>query len=126
MNPKFPSGRIALLYERARRLRTEMTPAERIIWKQLRNRRVGGFKSRRQRRNDGDIADSVVPALRLVIEPDGDSHMGKQDRDAHRQAYIESHDLRVIRFWNSEVYDELEWVLDSIAWVLDSQSEAAV
>jgi very-short-patch-repair endonuclease len=107
MPAKYPTGRIPLLYERARRLRKEMTPAERILWTQLRNRRFAGFKFRRQQPIDYYIADFFCASARVVIELDGDSHLGKEDRDACRQAYIASHDLRVIRFWNSEVYDEL-------------------
>ena len=103
----------------ARALRTEMTPAERIIWRKLRNRRFAGAKFRRQHPIDWYVADFFCASARLVIELDGDSHMGKEERDARRQAYIESHDLRVIRFWNFEVYDELEWVLDCIALALD-------
>jgi very-short-patch-repair endonuclease len=123
MNPKYPTGRIPIIYGRARQLRKEMTPAERIIWKHVRNRRLGGHKFRRQQPIDYYIPDFFCPAARLVIEIDGDSHMGREERDAHRQAYIESHDLRVIRFWNSEVYDEPEWVLDCIALVLGSPDE---
>ena len=109
--------RVPVLY--ARRLRTEMTPAERILWRKLRNRRFASAKFRRQQPLDRYIADFFCAAARLVIELDGDSHMGKEERDALRQAYIESNDLRVIRFWNFEVYDELEWVLDSITHALD-------
>lgn len=122
MNPTYPSARIPLIYERARQLRKEMTPAERILWTHLRNRRFAGFKFRRQQPIDHYIADFFCASARVVIELDGDTHMGKEERDAQRQASIESHDLRVIRFWNSEVYDELEWVLDAIAAVLESRT----
>ncbi len=124
MDPRYPTGHVPVIYERARRLRREPTPAERILWKELRNRRFGGLKFRRQQPIDCYIADFFCATARVVIELDGDSHMGKAERDALRQAYIESHDLRVVRFWNSEVYDELEWVLDSIAWVMGERSEA--
>ena len=113
------STRIPLLYARARRLRKDMPRAEGILWRELRNRRFAGAKFRRQQPLDWYVADFFCAAARLVIELDGDSHMGQEDRDAHRQVYIESHGLRVIRFWNFEVYDELEWVLDSIGYALD-------
>ena len=113
------STRIPLLYTRARRLRKDMPRAEGILWRELRNRRFAGAKFRRQQPIDWYVADFFCAAARLVIELDGDSHMGQEDRDAHRQVYIESHGLRVIRFWNFEVYDELEWVLDSIGYALD-------
>ncbi|AMV26921.1 hypothetical protein VT84_21145 [Gemmata sp. SH-PL17] len=113
------STRIPLLYARARRLRGDMNSAERILWNELRNRRFARAKFRRQQPLDWYVADFFCAASRLVIELDGDSHMGKEDRDAVRQLYIESHGIRVIRFWNSEVYCELGWVLDCIALALD-------
>jgi very-short-patch-repair endonuclease len=109
--------RVPVLYPR--QLRAEMTPAERILWRKLRNRRFADAKFRRQQPLDWYIADFFCAAARLVIELDGDSHMGKEERDARRQAYIESHNLRVTRFWNFEVYDDLDWVLDCIGRALD-------
>lgn len=98
-----------------------MTPAERILWTHLRNRRFAGFKFRRQQPIDHYIADFFCPSARVAIELDGDSHMGKDERDIARQAYIESHEIRVVRFWNTEVYGELEWDIDSIGWVQADQ-----
>jgi very-short-patch-repair endonuclease len=109
--------RIPVLY--ARQLRAEMTPAERIMWKKLRNRRFAEAKFRRQQPIDWYIADFFCAEARLVLELDGESHMGKEERDANRQVYIESHGLRVMRFWNFEVYEELPWVLDCIGFALD-------
>lgn len=75
-------ARVPVLY--ARRLRAEMTPAERIVWRKLRNRRFGHAKFRRQQPLDCYVADFFCAAARLVIELDGDSHMGKEERDAIR------------------------------------------
>lgn len=108
----------------ARRLRHDMTPAEVIVWRELRNRRFGGVKFRRQQPLDRYIADFFCAEARLVIELDGDSHVGKEERDARRQEYIESRGIHVIRFWNCEVYDELPWVLDCISRALDAAFEA--
>lgn len=98
-----------------------MTPAEQLLWRELRNRRFGNVKFRRQQPLDWYIADFFCATARLVIELDGDSHMGQEERDARRQVYIESHDIRVIRFWNFEVHENLSWVLDSIGHALDGQ-----
>ena len=114
MRQQHPIGLVPILYERARRLRREMTPAEAILWRNLRNRRFGGVKFRRQHPIDWYIADFFCAEARLIPELDGESHLGKEERDSQRQAYIESHNLRIVRFWNSEVYDELEWVLHCI------------
>ena len=109
------------LQDRAKQLRRDMTPAEAILWKWLRAKRFSGFKFRRQQPLDYFIADFFCPAARLVIELDGDSHIGKEERDARRQRYIESQYLTVLRFWNVEVYDDPEMVLDTI-WAQLEQS----
>jgi very-short-patch-repair endonuclease len=103
-----------VLYDRARQLRRDMTPAEVMLWKQVRDRRFAGFKFRRQQPLDFYIADFFCPTARLVVELDGDSHVGKEERDARRQRFIESQNMTVLRFWNVEVYDDLEMVLDTI------------
>jgi very-short-patch-repair endonuclease len=86
------------LYGTARRLRREMTPAEKVLWKHLRNRRFAGFKFRRQQPVDYYVVDFFAPAVWLVVELDGESHVGKDVHDAKRQAYLESQGLRVVRF----------------------------
>lgn len=116
--------RVPVLYARARELRAAMTRAECILWRELRNRRFGSVKFRRQQPLDWYIADFFCASARLVIELDGDTHMGREERDSQRTGYIESHDLRVIRFWNFEVYDHLNWVLDCIGHALDEQLKA--
>jgi hypothetical protein len=62
------------MLERARRLRREMTPQERILWHQLRDRRLNGAKCRKQMWLAGYIADFACPEARLVIEADGSQH----------------------------------------------------
>jgi len=105
------------LYAATKRLRRELTPAEKVLWKHLGNRRFAGFKFRRQQPVDYYVADFFCPAARLVVELDGESHVGKDVHDARRQAYLEAQGLRVVRFWNTAVYDDLEMVLQVI-WEL--------
>ncbi len=116
MPSKQPSHRAHKLKGVARALRREMTPAEAILWLYLRDRRFDGFKFRRQQPVDHYVVDFFCPAARLVVELDGESHVGKEPHDAVRQAYLESQGLRVLRFWNHEVYEDKEAVLDTI-WV---------
>jgi very-short-patch-repair endonuclease len=92
-------------YRRARELRREMTPAERIVWKQLRDRRFAGFKFRRQQPIGPYIVDFFCASRRLVVELDGETHLGKEVNDQIRQGYLERQGLRVLRFWNTEVYE---------------------
>ena len=68
MKRKYPTGIVPVLYERARQLRRDMTPAESILWKHLRNRRFGGSKFRRQQPIDWYIADFFCAEARLIVE----------------------------------------------------------
>ncbi|MBA4228411.1 MAG: hypothetical protein C0456_17505 [Hyphomonas sp.] len=102
--------------KRARRLRREATFPERLLWNKLRNGQLAGLKFRRQHPVGPYIADFACFDLKLLIELDGDTH--GQDaqikRDASRTAYLEREGWRVIRFWNVDVMDSLEGVLQQI------------
>ena len=100
-----------------------MTPAEAILWKHVRAKRFDGFKFRRQQPIGPFIADFVCPSARVIIELDGDSHTGQEVKDANRQAGLERLGYRVLRFWNHDVYDDLEMVLDNIWFACDAGSK---
>src|SRR4051794_24074383 len=91
---------------RARALRRDSTPAEQILWRELRNRRFVGFKFRRQQSIGPFIADFYCAASALIIELDGESHLGKEQPDKDRQDWFEAQGFKVLRFWNNEVYDD--------------------
>src|SRR5947209_8061778 len=78
------------LIAHARRLRRELTPTEKLLWYQLRGRRFGGYRFRRQHIIDPYIADFYCADATLVIELDGETHLGKEEQDRCRQAYLES------------------------------------
>lgn len=99
---------------RARELRKNMTDAERWLWQQLRNRDLSGFKFRRQRPVGPYIVDLVCLEKRIVIEIDGGQHVEKADHDEKRSQYLREKGLEVIRFWNHEVLQNGEAVLESI------------
>jgi very-short-patch-repair endonuclease len=100
--------------ERARELRREMTPAEKILWAQLRNRDLAGFKFRRQHPLERFIVDFYCAACRLIVEIDGDIHDLQQERDAVRTEALEAQGYRIIRFRNEQVLNHLETVLAAI------------
>jgi very-short-patch-repair endonuclease len=102
------------LKQRSRELRKESTPAESILWKHLRSRRFASFKFRRQYIVGPFIADFYCASRALVIELDGETHLGRGDDDQSRQAYLERQGLKVLRFWNNMIYDELDSVLECI------------
>ena len=100
--------------DRARELRRNITPAEAVLWRHIRGRRFQGWKCRRQHVIGPYIADFYCAKRRLVLELDGDTHVGVEVRDLARQQFIERYGHTVLRFWNSQVFDELDVVLDAI------------
>jgi very-short-patch-repair endonuclease len=100
--------------ERARELRREMTPTEKRLWSHLRGRRFAGFKFRRQTPISGYIADFYCTAARLILELDGESHVGKEPRDEKRREATEAKGFKVLRIWDTHIYDDLDAVLELI------------
>jgi very-short-patch-repair endonuclease len=99
---------------RARQLRKDSTIPERLLWGQLRARRLAGLKFHRQRPFDRYVLDFYCEEHKLAIELDGDSHIGQALRDLERQRFIEGQGVRVLRFGNDEVIREMDSVLAAI------------
>ena len=110
---------------RAKELRKQATPAEKILWEQLRGRRLLGLKFRRQHPLGTYIVDFYCPAQRLVVEIDGEIHRYQADQDQARTQEFEDYGFSVIRFWNHEVEQNLDAVLDTIAENCDLPSPKA-
>lgn len=98
----------------ARQLRKNMTDAERHLWQRLRGKQLSGVKFRRQQSIGKYIVDFVSFERRLVIELDGGQHATQADYDAERSAFLQKQDYCVLRFWNHEVLQQTEAVLESI------------
>jgi very-short-patch-repair endonuclease len=96
----------------ARTLRRQQTDAEAKLWSHLRNRRLGGFKFRRQATVGFHVADFLCPAKRLIVELDGGQH--SEEADARRTARLEALGYRIIRFWNGDVLGNTDGVLQMI------------
>ncbi|MCG8428671.1 MAG: endonuclease domain-containing protein, partial [Chromatiales bacterium] len=106
------------LLSRARTLRRQSSKAESALWRQLRGRRLNGYKFRRQVVIEPYIVDFVCLEAKLIIEADGGQHADQQEYDARRTAKLEAMGYTVIRFWNHEILGELDSVLERIALVL--------
>ena len=106
------------LRDRARRLRREMTDAERRLWSRLRKRQVLECQFRRQFQLGGYIVDFVCLERRLIVEVDGGQHAEQEAYDAARTDWLEEQDYRVLRFWNDAVLTETDAVIASIAEAL--------
>ncbi len=100
--------------DRARQLRRELTPAESILWKHLRNRAFTRFKFRRQHPIGPFFVDLGCHECKVIIEVDGETHLGQEANDARRTNYLQEQGWLVLRFWNTEVYHELDAVLEAI------------
>ncbi len=102
--------------EHARKLRKKQTDAERKLWSRLRNRQLGGWKFKRQVPKGPYIVDFICAEARLIIELDGDQHVHEAAiaHDAKRTKYLQESGYRVLRFWNKEIYDNLEGALEAI------------
>ena len=110
--------------ELRKKLRNNPTLAERILWHSLRNRRLLGFKFRRQAGIGRYIADFYCPKAKLVIEIDGESHLPHEAKvyDSIRTDFINELGLRVLRFSNDEVLYENSNVLKNIVQFLNPSS----
>jgi very-short-patch-repair endonuclease len=106
--PPLPTRTLAY----SRRLRREMTDAERKLWQYLRAGRFDGIKFRRQHPIPPYIADFCCVSARLIIELDGSQH--SNEVDAARVRYLESQGWRILRFWDNDALIQTEAVLDVI------------
>ena len=101
-----------------KRLRTFMTDAEQKLWRALRSRGAGA-KFRRQAPLGPYIVDFVCFEARLIVEVDGGQHADNQS-DAERDRYFTEQGYRVLRFWNNDVFKNLEGVLIRITEFVDA------
>jgi very-short-patch-repair endonuclease len=98
----------------ARRLRRHQTDAERLLWFRLRDRRLAGWKFKRQVPIDRFIVNFFCPEAKLILVLDGGQHEGESARDANRAAILESMGYLVMRFWNNDVTRNIDGVLQEI------------
>jgi very-short-patch-repair endonuclease len=106
--------------DRARGLRRNMTDAEHLLWRHLRNRHFSGWKFRRQHQIDRYIVDFVCPNSFLIVELDGGQHAERVASDANRTRRLEAMGYRVLRFWNNDVLMNIDAVLVVILEALAS------
>lgn len=97
-------------------LRNNMPKAEIFLWSKLKGRGLSGFKFRRQYGVDKFVLDFYCPELKLAIEVDGDSHFrgGAKESDMERQKIIESYGIVFLRFTNTDIYENMNAVLERI------------
>jgi len=97
----------------SKELRKNMTEAEKLLWKRLRNYQLKGFKFRRQEPIGKYVADFVCFEKKIVIELDGSQHI-KSQKDQIRDKWLQSQGFKVLRFWDNEVFENIDGVLQVI------------
>ncbi|HZX92052.1 MAG TPA: DUF559 domain-containing protein [Rudaea sp.] len=105
-----------------RRLRNSPTDAEHRLWQRLRGRQIEDCKFRRQHPYCDFILDFVCLERQTVVELDGSQHAGANDSDAARTLVLESDGFTVLRFWNNEVFENIEGVLEAIRLCPESRA----
>ena len=111
--------------ERARVFRKEMTPAESRLWQAIRRQQLEGARFRRQQIIDGFIVDFYCPASALVVEVDGAAHDEQQEYDVARDQLLAARGIRIVRFSNNAVLNDLDRVLGRIRAAVHENPEAA-
>jgi very-short-patch-repair endonuclease len=117
MEDNLHKGADPRLFHFARMNRQVQTEAEVILWRCLRNRNLGGFKFRRQHPIADFIADFFCLECNLVVEVDGDYHNEREQKqyDEGRAYELGELNIKVIRFTNREVFENLDFVLKEIS-----------
>ena len=113
-------GAEARTFEAARMLRKNMTLAELILWKKLRDRTIFKTKFRRQHPINFFIADFYAHEYKLVIEIDGEIHNNQEiiEYDSGRTAELEKLGIKVLRFSNDQVIYKMDSVINRILIVI--------
>ena len=97
----------------ARKLRSNMSLPEILLWNQLKGKKLG-YDFHRQKPIDNYIVDFFCPKLKLIIEVDGKVHIDKGEDDIKRQSKLESFGLKVLRFKASDIMKNLNYVIEAI------------
>jgi very-short-patch-repair endonuclease len=98
----------------AKKLRKEMTNAERALWRQLRAKQFEDLKFRRQQPISDYIVDFVCFEKKLIIEVDGGQHVENEESDRERTKWLAERGYQVIRFWNHDVLRNCTGVMERI------------
>lgn len=98
----------------AKTLRKNQTDTEKYLWHSLRDRQLGGFKFRRQHAIANYIVDFVCLEQKLIVELDGGQHSEQQHYDDERTRVLNAQGFKLLRFWNNEIFENLDGVLSVI------------
>ena len=106
------------VFAHAKELRRELTPIEKRLWARLRAHRMKGVHFRVQHAIGNYVVDFCAARKKLIIELDGSQHLEQTEYDAERTRFLESKGYKVIRFWNNDVSNNMDAVLNVIWEIL--------
>jgi very-short-patch-repair endonuclease len=113
--PKMFFGAVASVFENAKDMRQNMTEAERKLWSRINNKQLG-FRFKPQHPISRFVADFYCHKAKLIIEVDGEIHLGRKEKeyDENREAVLKRLGIKVLRFTNEEVINDMEKVVEEI------------
>jgi len=114
----------ANVFGKAKELSRNLTPAEAKLWSHLRAHRTGDVHFRKQHAIGKYIVDFCAPRKKLIVELDGSQHVEQQEYDKERTAFLNAKGYKVLRFWNSDVMNNIDSVLTVIWSTLKEQMES--
>jgi very-short-patch-repair endonuclease len=120
MNPKRTTPE---KMRRAAELRKSPTPAEARLWAHIRNNQLNGVSFRRQHAIGPYITDFCSPRSKLIVELDGSQHLDQEEYDNDRTRYFNERGYKVLRFWNNEVINDLNGVIQAIMNELEDMKQ---
>src|SRR4026209_96197 len=109
------------VFGRAKQLHRNMTEAEIKLWRHLRAHRMGDVHFRNQHATGKYVVDFCAPRRKLIIELDGSQHLDQKEYDEKRTRYLEVRGYKVLRFWNRDVMNHIDEVLNVIWNVLQEK-----
>lgn len=101
------------IFEKAKYLRKNMTPEEKLLWEKLRKKQLG-VRFKPQHPIENFIVDFYCHQFKLVIEVDGKIHNFQKEYDLGREAELKKYGVKILRFTNSEINNSIDLVLDKI------------
>ena len=110
--------------EYRRLLRHDMTPSERMLWKHISDKQLDGWRFRRQHGFGPYVLDFYCPVLKLCIEVDGEIHQRTDvfEKDIERTSFFFINGIKVIRFTNDEIENDISDVLERIRRFINNNS----
>ena len=107
----------------SRQLRSKSTLSEVLLWQSIKGRQLPGYKFRRQKPTGGYIVDFFCPELMLAIEIDGSAHFQKENYDIKRQKRPEKLGIKILRFGDKQIKNNLHGVIAEIKDRIEKKSD---